>query len=116
MRVKWSYRLHYTGILRDRPLLTVIVRLSYRRFFATVPKSSGMIHSKRGHLLPYYTDLFSLCSTRPGLVDGGGVIGGGDVGPAVGADAQLAGGRRCRAGGLARASPGARASWPNTHC
>ena len=55
-------------------------------------------------------------STGPGLEDGGGVTGGGDVEPAVGAGAQLAGGRRCRAGGLACASLGAWASWPNTHC
>ena len=65
----------------------------------------------------------SSLSTRPGLEDGGlvvgtgpllcaamgGVTGGGDA-PAVGADAQLAAGGRFRAEGLARASPGARAS------
>ena len=75
------------------------------------------------------TSLGGSLSTRPGLEEGGlvvgtgplfgaatgGVTGGGDAGPSVGVGAQLAEGRRCRAGCLARALLGDRASWPNTH-
>ena len=64
MRVGWLYHLHCTGILRDRPLCTIIMCLFYRRFLATVPKLSGIMKTQWGHLLPHYTGIQKLLLPR----------------------------------------------------